>query len=85
MPRRAARVDTSSAALVKTARELGAYVVPINGVFDCVIHWKGRIFCVDWKSKGGQLTTAQQRLLVDRFPLELISTEQQLRELLSIK
>ncbi len=82
---RARKVDTTAASLVKTARELGAYVVPINGVFDCVIHWKGQLYAVDWKTpKQGTLTPAQQRLVLARFPLFFISTEAQLRELLGV-
>ena len=85
-PRRAARVDTSASALVKTARELGAYVVPLNSIVDCLIYWRGVWHVVDWKSPGGHLTPAQQKLVIDTggAGVKFISTEAQLRELLNV-
>lgn len=82
--RRAARVDTTARDLTKLARELGAHVVLLNGVVDALIYWRGAVHVVDFKSPGGHLTPAQQRLVIDGFPVKFIATEQQLKDLLGV-
>jgi hypothetical protein len=69
--RRAAKVDSTSKALTALARQLGAQVLLINGV-------------MDFKSPKGHLTPAQQRLVIDGFPLKFVSNEAQLKELLGV-
>jgi hypothetical protein len=84
--RRAAKVDQTAKGLVTLARELGAYVVILNGVYDANLYWRGTLYAIDWKTpKKAELTTAQQKLVIDGFPLKFVSTEQQLRELLGVK
>jgi ATP-dependent exoDNAse (exonuclease V) beta subunit len=54
--RRAARVDQTANALVKQARQLGAIVIPINGVVDALLFYRGQWRVVDWKSGGARRT-----------------------------
>jgi ATP-dependent exoDNAse (exonuclease V) beta subunit len=82
--RRAAKVDSTSKALTALARQLGAQVLLINGVIDAVVYYRGITHVVDFKSPKGHLTPAQQRLVIDGFPLKFVSNEAQLKELLGV-
>jgi hypothetical protein len=83
--RRAARVDNTARELTKAARAVGAQVEPLNGVVDALVLHRGRVFIVDWKSKGGTLTPAQAKLVASGWPISFISTEDQLFTLLGVK
>jgi ATP-dependent exoDNAse (exonuclease V) beta subunit len=78
MARRAARVDTSSKALRAYAESLGFLVIVLNGVIDCLLVWGSRVLMVDWKSKGGLLTSDQAKLVARGAPIKFISTPEQL-------
>ncbi len=81
--RRAARVDSTAPALVKAARQLGFQYVPLNAVVDgLLLHPKGRVVIVDWKSKGGTLTPDQAKLVASGWPIRFIQTPEQLAQLL---
>jgi hypothetical protein len=82
--RRAAKVDTTAKELTTLARKLGAQVLLLNGVIDANIYYRGQLHAVDFKSPKGHLTPAQQRLVIDGFPLKFVSSEQQLKELLGL-
>jgi hypothetical protein len=53
-------------------------------VIDANIFYRGTLYAVEYKSRGGRLTPAQQRLVIDGFPLKFVSDEAQLRELLGV-
>jgi len=76
--RRAARIDATAKELTAYARSLGFTVLPINGTIDAVIALGQTVVAVDFKSPGGALTTAQQRLIASGFPLRFVSTPAQL-------
>lgn len=80
--RRAARVDNTADALKRAAIARGADVLHIGGVIDCVLLYRGRIVLVDWKSKGGDLTPAQSKLVARGWPIRFVQTEEQLDVLL---
>lgn len=84
MPRRAARIDSTARDLVKHARELGADVLPLNGIVDALVLYRGRILVIDWKSKGGTLTDDQAKLVARGWPIHFVSSEVQLRDLLGV-
>jgi ATP-dependent exoDNAse (exonuclease V) beta subunit len=84
MARRAARIDSTARDLTKTARSLGADVLPLNGIVDCLVLHRRRVFVVDWKSKGGTLTEDQAKLVARGWPIHFVSTEQQLIDLLGV-
>jgi hypothetical protein len=81
--RRAARTDNTAAALRAYAESLGFVVVPINGVIDCLLIWGTQTAIVDWKSKGGTLTTAQAKLCAQGVPVRFITTPAQIDALRS--
>ncbi len=80
--RRAARIDNTAKDLVKAAKQLGADYLPINAVIDGILHHKGRIHLVDWKSPGGTLTDDQAKLTARGWPVRYISSVDQLQQLL---
>ena len=83
--RRRARTDATAKDLTQLARELGAKVVLINGVIDALIYWRSTWYVVDFKSKGGSLTPAQQRMVIDGLDVKFISTADQLKALLGVE
>jgi hypothetical protein len=76
--RRAARVDTTAAALRAYAESLGFLVVPINGVIDCLLQFGSQTVVVDWKSKGGTLTPDQIKLVAKGLQMRFIHKPEQL-------
>jgi len=84
MPRYASKVDATAASLVKHAKSVGADYLPLNGVIDGVLHFRGRVWLIDWKSPGGDLTPAQSKLVARGWPIRFISTTAQLNTLLGI-
>jgi hypothetical protein len=83
--RRAARVDNTAKELTKAAKQLGADVLTLNGVVDALLLFRGRVWVIDWKSKGGTLTPAQAKLVASGWPIAFVSTEDQLFTLLGVK
>lgn len=79
--RRAARTDATAKELRAYAEQLGFVVVVINGVVDCLLVWNDRVFIVDWKSKGGTLTSEQAKLTARGVRIRFISTPLQLDQL----
>ena len=84
MPRRAARIDSTAKDLTTLARRLGADVMLVNGTVDALIHFRGRVHVVDFKSKGGTLTPDQAKWVAKGFPIKFVSDEQQLKDLLGV-
>jgi hypothetical protein len=72
------KVDSTAKALIAYAKSLGFDYEPVNGTFDGVLAWGRVAICVDWKSPGGQLTPAQQRMVARGFPVRFLSTTHQL-------
>lgn len=77
------RVDASAKDLISYAKSLGAQYQAADGTFDGVL-WlprTGRVELVDWKSKGGDLTPAQVKLVASGWPLRFLSSAEQLQAL----
>ena len=81
--RRAARIDNTATALIAYAKSLGFDYLPINAEVDGVLAWGQTAIVIDWKSKGGALTPAQQRLVARGFPVRFIQRPEQLDALKS--
>lgn len=75
---RARRIDSTATALVAYAKSIGFDYLPINGEVDGVLAWGQTAIVCDWKSKGGALTPAQQRLVARGFPVRFIQRPEQL-------
>lgn len=75
---RAKRIDNTATALVAYAKSIGFDYEPINGVIDGLLAWGSVVVVVDWKSKGGELTSAQSRLIARGFPVRFIQRPEQL-------
>lgn len=75
---RARKVDLTAKSLTAYAEDLGFVVYTINGDIDAVLAWGQRLTAVDWKSTGGTLTPAQQRLMARGFPVRFIAKPEQL-------
>lgn len=76
---RAKRIDNTATALVAYAKSIGFDYEPINGVIDGLLLWGcSDVIVVDWKSKGGQLTPAQSRLVGRGWPVKFIQRPEQL-------
>lgn len=76
--RRAARIDNGCKELIAYAESLGFVYCPINGVLDGLLAWGQTVTAIDWKSKNGELTTAQSRLIAKGFPVRFVSTPAQI-------
>jgi len=75
---RARKIDTTATALIAYAKSLGFDYEVVNGTFDGVLAWGQIAICIDWKSKGGDLTPAQQRMVARGFPVRFIQRPEQL-------
>ena len=78
---RAKRIDNTATALVAHAKSIGFGYEPINGVIDGLLCWGQTVIVVDWKSEGGVLTPAQQRMVARGFPIRFIQRPEQLNAL----
>ena len=77
------RVDNGSKALIAHALTLGWKHLLQDGTIDSVL-WMpstGQIELVDWKGLKKELTPAQQRLVIEQWPVRFISTVEQLEAL----
>lgn len=72
------RTDNGSKALIKYAESIGFVYCAVEGVIDGVLALGQQTVAIDWKSKGGTLTTNQQRLIAKGFPLRFLSKPEQL-------
>ena len=79
--RRAARIDNTARDLRAYAESLGFFVLPINGVIDCVLFYGSHTCAVDWKSPEGGLTDAQGKAVARGAPIRFISKPEQLDQL----
>lgn len=75
---RARRIDSTATALVAYAKSVGFDYEPINGVIDGLLCWGQTVIVVDWKSKGGELTPAQQRMVARGFPIRFVQRPEQI-------
>lgn len=75
---RARRIDNTAKALIAYAESLGFVYLPINGTVDGVLAWGQTTTVVDWKSKGGELTPAQAKLVAKGFPVRFIAKPEQI-------
>lgn len=86
--RRAAKVDTTASELTALARQLGAKVLPLNGVIDVLVCYRGRLLLVDWKTPRGKKaprtlrTASQERMVAEGWPVHFIATAQELTNVL---
>lgn len=72
------RVDNTAKPLIAYALSIGFEYEVVNGTFDGVLAWGSHAVCVTWKSAGGQLTPAQQRMVARGFPVRFLSRPEQL-------
>ena len=72
------RTDTGSKELIAYAKSLGFDYEHAGGSFDGVLAWGDRAIVVDWKSTGGTLTPAQQRMVARGFPIRFVAKPEQL-------
>lgn len=78
------RVDNGSKALIAHAKSLGCKYHEQDHTIDGVL-WlpSGRIVEVDWKSKGGELTKGQAKLLAEGWhQIRFVSDVAQLEQLI---
>lgn len=80
---RAKRIDNTATALIAYAKSIGFDYGVINGDIDGYLWLGRRVVLVDWKSKGGELTPTQARLVAKGAPIHFISTPEQLEVLKS--
>lgn len=78
MKYRVNRPDNGSKELIAYAKSLGFDYEHLGGAIDGALAWGERAILVEWKSKGGTLTPAQQRLVARGFPMRFISKPEQL-------
>lgn len=77
------RTDNGAKELIKYAQSIGLEFDPIGGKLDGFV-WLGRqVRLVDFKSKGGELTAAQSKLIARGAPIYFISSPAQLDALKS--
>lgn len=76
------RVDATAKGLILEAEAYGARYLPINGVIDGVVWFKGSVYLVDWKSAKTPLTKAQMNLVKAGWPIWFLRDSASLRELL---
>ena len=65
----ARRTDTTQQIIVSALRRVGAKVVILNGVIDLLVWFRGKLYLLDTKSRGGRLTKRQQQLVDDGLPV----------------
>lgn len=68
---RARKVDATQKESVKLMRYAGFDVLLINGVIDAIVFSRiqHKIWLMDFKSEGGRLTEAQQKLVDAGWPI----------------
>jgi hypothetical protein len=76
------RTDLTSKALIAEAQRLGAKYMPQDGTVDGILEFKGKLYQVDFKSKGGTLTDRQAKLVAKGWKIEFLTTPDQLQQLL---
>jgi hypothetical protein len=76
------RQDSTAKALIAEATAYGAKYLPLDGVVDGVLFFRGHAFVVDWKGPKTKLTKRQSALLAAGHPIWFIRDSQQLRDLL---
>jgi ATP-dependent exoDNAse (exonuclease V) beta subunit len=79
----ARRVDSTQAALIRTARRLGAKVEVLGGKIDVLMLWHGRVLIVDWKGPHTRKTATQQRMTEQGWPVHYVRSEDELLALLT--
>lgn len=79
---RARKVDATQAQIVKDLRYCGYLVYLINKEIDAAVCGRGRIWLMDFKSKDGRLTNAQQKLVDAGWPILFPKTSQEALEAL---
>lgn len=75
---RAKRIDNTATVLIAYAKSIGFDYVPINDVIDGLLIFGQVVIIADWKSKGGELTPAQSRLVARGVPVRFIQRPEQL-------
>lgn len=77
------RPDGTAQTLIAAARQMGLEFVAHDGTCDGNL-WvpsTGRVWIVDFKSKGGLMTPSQQKLVMRKCPIEFLSDVAQLEAL----
>ena len=76
------RADGNAKPLIAFARACGWTYVALDSLVDGLLIRGEKTLIVDWKQPKGKLTERQQKLVELQVPVNFISTEAQLRELL---
>lgn len=73
---RAERRDDNEPAVVDALRKAGALVERLSGpgLPDLLVLYRGQLFLIDVKSRRGQATMAQKRLLAQGWPIWFVRT-----------
>lgn len=77
---RARKVDATQAQIVKDLRYCGYQVLLLNSVVDALVTARGKLWIMDFKSEGGRLTQAQQKLVDAGWPILFPKTSQEALE-----
>ena len=67
--RRAARTDSTQAAIVAALRGVGARVWVVGGAVDIVCQFRGQVYLIDAKSKGTRHTPRQKAMVADGWTI----------------
>lgn len=73
LKRWAARRDGTEPAIVQALARVGAETVKLDK-FDLLVLFRGQLFMLDPKRRGGEATPSQQQLIQRGFPLRLVET-----------
>lgn len=77
------RTDTTASALLAEAKRLGVSAALLGGAIDAAL-WLGPVVKLcDFKSKGGELTEAQSKLVARGCPIAFVSDVPQLEALVA--
>jgi hypothetical protein len=77
------RTDTTAKALQSEAKRLGVDYVDLGGTIDGCLVLGSVVRLIDFKSKAGELTPSQSKLVARGVPVKFVSTVSQLEALVS--
>lgn len=77
------RSDTTAKALIDEAKGYGAKYLPLGGIIDGVLLFRGLPpLLIDWKSPKAKRTDRQMKLVLSGWPIHFVATSEELRALL---
>ncbi len=75
--RRTHRTDTTQTAIVAALRGVGCRVWIVGAEIDLVCWFRGTVYLIDTKGKGGRMTARQKTLVADGFPIHFPTTAEE--------